>query len=328
MERFVFVTAITLALIYGAWRLWGVPSFSFADDDFGRHGTEAVMPVAAGHSSQSYNAQGIAVRHAAARLQIIPEDRQDYVIEITNPGSTPMPSVEMDGDTVVIDGHVRGRVKDCHDDGGARIDGYGDFQMAQLPQIVVHTPREVQVEASGAVRTEIGASRSVKGEFRGCGDAQIADVTGLLELETAGTGNITAGAAQGLEVEMAGTGQVTAGAVTDHAKIATRGTGDVSIASLTGALDGTAAGTGSMTVAGGAISTASLEIFGTGNAHIAAPIQRLEAQIMGPGDVNVTAAVGDLDAEVYGPGSVSVASVTGSVQREVRGPGRVTVGGR
>jgi hypothetical protein len=328
LERFVMITAITLALLWAAFYFMGPHFVTFADDDRpGRgHVAEALRPAQAGHLSQSFAVQEISIEHAAAHVAITTEDRTDIAVEITNPGRTPMPEIHMEGATLSIDGHMRGRVSDCQDDGGVKLDGYGNLQLADLPQIVIHAPRTLKFSASGAVTSDVGAAQSVEATLSGCGNAQIADVAGPMRLKMLGIGHARAGAAQGVDIELAGASGVVLGAVTDHANIQTAGTGDVSIASLTGPLESQDGGVGNLTIQGGQISTAHVVIAGVGNARIAAPIQSLHAEVMGVGTVNVSAQVGDLSAEVMGPGSVHVQAVSGQVRKEVMGPGSVTIG--
>ena len=325
MERFVLVTAITLALLYAAWHFWGAPSLTFASDDEGFHGAEAVLPGQAGHSAQTYVANSIEIVHAAAHVQVIPEDRTDISLEITNPSRAPMPAVTLANGVVRVDGHFRGRIQGC-DDSGARVRGYGVLTPADLTQIVVHTPRTLTVKLGGAVSSTIGATRGLHADMSGCGDSQIADVAGPLNLEVAGSGDVHAGAVQGLDVDLAGAGHVFMGNVTDHAKISAAGAGQLTLAALTGSLESEDAGSGSLTIQGGAITTAHIELAGSGNARIAAPIQNLHAEIVGVGNVDVTNTVGDLYGEIAGPGSVHVQAATGSIRRDIMGPGQVVVG--
>ncbi len=323
MERFVMITVITVALLWGAFYFMGPKFFVYSDID--HVPAEAMRPVAAGHVTQTFTATTVDVRNAAARLQVVPEDRTDIAVEITSSGHAPMPEIVQEGTTLAIDGHLRGRIN-CHESDSVRLEGYGEFAQTDLPQIIVHTPRAVSFSAGGDVFASVGASQSVAATLAGCGDTQIADTAGLLHVNVRGVGHAHAGAAHGLEVELEGTGGVTAGAVTDHANVVTAGTGDVSIASLTGALQSQNSGVGSLTIDGGQIGDAHVMLSGVGNAKITATIQSLHAVIMGVGNVDVPSTVGDLDAEVMGPGSVHVQAVTGSVQKHVMGPGSVTVG--
>lgn len=324
MERFVMITVITVALLWGAFYFMGPKFFVYSNSD--HMAAEAMRPAQAGHVAQSFTATTVDVRYAAARLQVVPEDRTDIAVEITNPGRTPMPEISQEGATLAIDGHLRGRINNCRESDSVRLEGYGDFAQADLPQIVIHTPRAVNFSAGGDVSTTVGASQSVDATLSGCGDTQIGDTAGLLRVKVRGVGHAHAGAAHGLEVDLEGTGGVTVGAVTDHANIVTAGTGDVSITSLTGSLQSQDSGVGSLTIDGGQIGDAHVMISGVGNAKITAPIQSLHAVIMGVGNVDVPASVGDLDAEVMGPGSVHVQAVTGNVQKHVMGPGSVTIG--
>jgi len=327
MERFVMVAVITICLLWAGLHFLGSHmSIDFDDDGHHVHEVpEALVTAAAGHTAQTFAAQGVDIRHAAARVTLTPEDRTDIAVEVTNPGHAPMPAIALEGTTVVVDGHLRGRVSNCRDDGGARLEGYGDFALADLPQIVIHAPKAVVLAASGDVTTAIGASQSLDATFTGCGGNEIGDVAGPLHLKLIGAGHAHTGAAQGLNLELAGASGVTVGAVTDHADIQSGGAGNITLASLTGSLNAQGGGVGELNINGGQITEAHVEIAGVGNTKINAPVQSLNAVIMGVGNVEVNAPVHDLDAQIMGPGAVRVQSVSGSVRRSVMGPGSVVI---
>ena len=121
MERFVMITVITVALLWGAFYFMGPRFFVYGNND--HMPPEAMRPVAAGHVAQNFTAETIEVRYAAAHVEIVPEDRTDIAVEITNPGHTPMPTLAQEGATLAIDGHMRGRISNCRENGGARLDG-------------------------------------------------------------------------------------------------------------------------------------------------------------------------------------------------------------
>lgn len=325
MERLVFVGAIVIAAIYALCTFWG-PNISFGDDHpMGR--IDPVMQVAAGNMApQSYSATEVDVRYAAAMVVVTPEDRADISVEIANPGQLPMPTVEVDGNEVTINGHLRGRIGDCQDGGGARVRGYGEFNGDQLPRITIRTPRNVHYSAGGAVSTQIGSANQVNASFSGCADSTIGDVAGTLDLDVAGSGDVRTGTAQVLNVDIAGNSEVTTGAISQSANIEIAGSGEVTIASLTGSLESEGAGSGNLTIQAGAITNARLEMAGSGEANIAATVQNLEVEIVGSGDVDVTAAVVNVDADIAGSGSVTVKSASGSVRRSIMGSGELNIG--
>lgn len=326
MERFVFIAAVTFAIIFAIVAVLGRGNFGIhIGMDAG--GMAPVVATAPGRmEAQTFEGSELRVKHAAAHIIITPEDRQDYLIEIDNPGRAPMPAVSSDDGLVIIDGQLRGRVGDCHEGGGAELRGYGDFALPDLPQITIHAPRELKLDLSGGSTTEVGPAQSVDMEFAGCGAAQLADVTEDLSVDLMGSGHIRTAAARRLNADVAGSGTLATGAIAEAASVDMAGSGNVTIASLNGSLSTDGAGSGSISVQGGALTDAKVELAGSGQVDIAAPVRQLEVSILGSGDVDVQGVVGDLTAEVAGSGRVSARSVTGTVHREILGSGQVEIG--
>ncbi|WP_156767865.1 GIN domain-containing protein [Candidatus Viadribacter manganicus] len=334
MERFVFVLAIAVAILFGLGAMFGGPNWSnfsihVGDDDGGR-GTAAIIATSPGSMpAEAFAGGDLRIRNVAAVVAIIPEDRQDYSVEIDNTaGVLPMPTVATDDGRVVIDGQLRGRVRGCGDAGSASVRGYGDgeFDAAELPRITIRTPRALQLDRSGAGSTDIGATQSLSLEVNGCSTTTVADVAGDLSMDIAGSGNVNTGAAQSLDADVAGSADVVTGAIASGAAIDLAGSGSVTMASLTGELNSDAAGSGVVTVRGGAITIASIDLAGSGDVSIAATVQDLNVSIVGSGSVDVTAPVVNIDAEIAGSGSVSAPAASGSVRQEVFGSGEVSVG--
>ena len=316
MERFVFIAAVTIAILFGVGAMFAGPHFNFHIDAEGR-GTSPIVEVAPGTmAAQTFAGSYIDIRSAAANVTVIPEDRTDVSVEIDNSaGVAPMPTVTLEGDSVIIDGQLRGRIHDC---GGESLTlrGYGDVTLTQLPRITIRSPRAVDVDRSGAGSTDIGAAESVSLDFSGCGAATIGDVAGELDLDIAGAGDITAGSARHVTADIAGAGDITLGAIAAGADLDIAGAGTITIASLTGDLSTDAAGASNIRIDGGSIGTAEIDMAGSGDLEIAANVATLSASIMGVGDIDVGGTVGDLDVDIAGPGSVTVQAVTGSMQQD------------
>lgn len=326
MERFVFFAAIVVAVILGIAAMTRHADWGMHIDVDGGGGLAALTSAEPGRlEPQALAGERLRLRHLAARVEILPEDRTDFLVEVDNPGGAPMPQVSSDGGVVTVDGQLRGRIDDCID-GGAELDGYGTLTAEQLPRVTIRAPRAVNVSRGGAGDTTIAAADSVDLDASGCGAITVADVVGALSVELAGNGNVRAGAANSLKASIAGSGEVNTGAVAAGAEIDLAGSGMVSIGSLTGDLSVDSAGSGSANVAAGQINEAQLDIAGSGSVTIAAPVASLSVDIVGSGDVDVDAAVGALDASIAGSGDVSVNSVSGTVSREVWGSGEVRIG--
>jgi hypothetical protein len=335
MERFIFVVAIAIAVLFGIGAVFGGPHWSGfhvdIDDGDGVRGTAPIVDVSPGSmTAQTFEGSDLRLRHMAAIVIITPEDRTDFSVEIDNTaGQLPMPTVASEGGRVVIDGQLRGRVRGCDDDGGASVRGYGEGQFASsdLPRITIRAPRSLSVDRSGAGTTEIGATEALRLDVSGCSITTAGDVAGALEMDVAGSGDVRTGAVRSLNADIAGSADVIVGAVAEGAEIDIAGSGSVTMASLTGGLNADGAGSGSVDVQGGAVTTAEVDLAGSGGVTIAAPVQMLNVSIVGSGDVDVNGAVGDIEAEIAGSGSISAQSVTGDVRKEVWGSGDVHIGG-
>ncbi|MEJ0061308.1 MAG: DUF2807 domain-containing protein [Terricaulis sp.] len=324
MERAVFYVAIVVAVFVaiGAMFGGGVIHFNGAD----AIGFDPVVQATAGHTGpQGYQAASIEVRNTAARITVTAEDRQDVLVEITNPGGAPTPVVTLSNGILVVDGRLRGRIDGC---GGENVHlrGYGDFADSALPQIVLHTPRTLDIDVDGANFTQISDADAVDADLSGCGDTTIGAVTGALNVDFSGSGTVRAGSASRVSLDLSGSGEAHFGAVSESAEVSIAGSGEATFASLTGSFDGDSAGSGRVSIEGGSITTADIEVAGSGRTRIAAPVQRLSVEIAGSGAVDVTAPVGDVDAEIAGSGEVRVQSVSGAVRQEVYGSGRFEVG--
>lgn len=332
MERFVFVAAVTFAVIFafvamvgnGHWNI-GHGEFNI---EFNDERVDEIVVAAPGRmEARTFTGDELVLRHVAARVTITPEDRADFSVEIDNPGRLPMPLVTAERGNVRINGQLGGRISECRDGGGVKLDGYGEFEPMDLPQINIRTPRTLEVRLSGAGATQIGPSETLTLDAAGCSTISAGDVAGALEVEISGAGAVTAGAARSLRLESTGAGDFGVGALADGARIELAGAGEVSLASLVGALDIESTGAGVIAINAGAITDAAIELSGAGSVDIAAPVQRLNVDIVGPATVNVTAAVGDVEAEIRGPGNVNLRAVSGRIIRqEVAGPGALNVG--
>lgn len=332
MERFVFVTAVTIAIIWGVVAMFGHGRFiHFSGGDWDIDADARMAPlveVAPGSmAAQTYVGSELDFEHLAANVVITPEDRTDFVIEIANPaGRVPMPEITSQGGRITIDGRLSRRIEHCTN-GGADLRDYGSVSAEELPRITIRAPRTLEIDRSGAGSLEVGPSQSLDLDFSSCGSATLGDVAGALNVDLAGSGRISAGAAQSLNADVAGSGALAVGAVAQDANVDIAGSGEVNIASLTGDLSSDGAGSGNLIVQGGAIGVASIDLAGSGDVDIAATVRSLKVSIVGSGSVDVSAEVGDIEADIAGSGDVSARSVTGAIRKEVWGSGDVRVGG-
>lgn len=266
------------------------------------------------------------IRHAVARVAVVVEDRNDIAVEIEQ-GSSGLPPIQVTrrGADVRIDGGLRRRAVVNRGDGlrncnpgrasqtqpgeGASVEvrDIGRVNLADAPLIVIRTPRNVNVGASGAVFGSVGrGAASVDLGNAGCGYWNVANTEGDLSLSVAGSGDIRAGTSRSLDISIGGSGSVTAGA-TRELDIAIGGSGDVIVARADGSTDIAIGGSGDVDVR-------------SGNAP------NLSISIAGSGDVNFGGVAGDVDVSIVGGGDVTVARATGSVSRSIMGGGDVRIG--
>src|SRR5262245_28405188 len=330
MERFVFIVAVTFAVLFGIGAVFGGSHFNWRDIDIdGDGGAAPVVQTTAGRlEAQAYQGEGLTLKHLVAVVTITPEDRTDYLVEIDSPGGTPMPTVSASEGRVTVDGQLRGRISHCQDDGTAELRGYDDISAANLPRINIRAPRTLNVTRGGAGSTQIAASEGLTLDLYGCGPVTVGDVANEFNVQIDGAGDVTGGAARRLVADVDGTGDIVMGAISEGADLDIDGTGAIRLASLSGDLSVDANGTGEVDIRGGALGQARLDLNGMGDVDIAAPVRTLKVSIAGVGDVDVAGVVGDLDADLSGMGSVTVQSLTGSLRQDIAGPGSVRVQGR
>lgn len=268
----------------------------------------------------------VEIRHAVARVAVVVEDRADIAVEIEQGTSgLPVPRVTRDGARVRIDGGLGRRgfmnrgdgIRNCSagtDNPATPGDGVtvevrklGRINVSAAPLIVIRTPRDVNVEASGAVFGSVGrGATSVDLGNGGCGYWNVANTDGPVSLSIGGSGDMRAGTSTALDLSIAGSGSVSAGATRDL-DVSIAGSGDVVVARVDGPTDVSIAGSGDVDIR-------------TGTAPA------LSVSIAGSGDVNFGGVAGDVDVSLMGGGDVTVARATGSVSRSVMGGGNIRIG--
>lgn len=269
----------------------------------------------------------VEIRYAVARVAVVVEDRADVAVEIEQ-GSSRLPRVEVtrSGDEIRVNGGLRrggglfgGRgtgINRCEtgpDSGRAgegawvEVRDIGRVNLSDAPLIVIRTPRDVDVNASGAIFGSVGRGASaLELGHGGCGRWDVANVDGPMSLSIGGSGDIRAGTSSALEVNIGGSGSVTAGA-TRSLEVAIGGSGDITVARIEGPMDVSIGGSGDVDVRAGTSPDVSISIAGSG-------------------DVNFGGTAGDVDVSIMGGGDVSIARATGAVSRSVMGGGDIRIG--
>ena len=262
------------------------------------------------------------IRDAAARVVVVPEARNDVVVQVA-PGDPRLPPLQIthEGARTVIEGGLQRRIAGCSSNefgwNGNRkrwnrsveIRGLGKVAYEALPVITMHTPMRASVGAGGAVWGEVGPSEELHLVHAGCGDWNAGPVRGQFDLATQGSGDTHARSAGRLSSATQGSGDLMIDSVDGPVSLAIAGSGDVRIARVSGPVSSRTAGSGDVRIAAG---------------H--AP--QVAVQIAGSGDFVFDGEADALSAEIAGSGDVHVARVSGAVSKSVHGSGEVTVGAR
>lgn len=251
----------------------------------------------------------VEIKDAVARVTVIPEARSDIKVEFlsTNP-KLPLQLRTANG-KVMIDGDLERKIRSCKGEGAGvrvQVEGVGQVAYADMPQVVIRTPRDVDIQTGGAVYGAVGKSASMELSNAGCGDWTIANVAGQLKLSQAGSGDTFTGSAQGAVIHAAGTGDIKTMAINGPLEISIAGSGDVRAASVEGALNIKAAGSGDVKVAAGRVDSMNVAVAGSGDVDFRGTAQTLKARIAGSGDVRVREVKGAVSKTIMGSGAVTI----------------------
>ncbi len=290
--------------------------------------TSAIVAAVAAMAAPAFAKDGpeVEIDHAVARVAVIVEDRADIAVEVEQ-GSSGLPAIQVTrvGNEVRIDGGLRRRgflnrrdsIQDCRsgpdnaqrpgDGASVEVRDLGRINISDAPLIVIRTPRQVDVSASGAVFGSVGRGASaVELGSSGCGNWNVANTEGPVSLSIAGSGDIRAGTSTSLDISIAGSGSTTAGA-TRGLEVAIAGSGDVVVARIDGPMDVSVAGSGDVLVRDGTS-------------------PKVDISIAGSGDVNFGGVAVDVDLSILGGGDVTIARATGAVSRSIAGSGDIRIG--
>lgn len=267
--------------------------------------TAAAAVLAAGAAQ----AASVEVKDAVARVTVIPEDRSDVKVEfVTTNAKLPL-AVRTAGDKTIIDGDLHWKMRGCRMMGGkvvVSLPGVGEFGWDDLPQVVIRTPRDVNMEASGAVFGTVGRSANLDLANAGCGDWVLGNVSGRARITQAGSGDTHMGSAGEAKIRLAGSGDVAAQAVRAGLDLDIAGSGDAGFASVSGPLTIRVAGSGDVAVGAGAVSDMTVTIAGSGDVNFGGSAKTLKARIAGSGEVRAKAVSGQVDKRVAGSGDVRI----------------------
>lgn len=268
----------------------------------------------------------VEIEHAVARVVVIVGDRADIGIEIEQ-GASELPAlrIERDGANVRIDGGLGRRlagirmgdsIRDCRagpdqtrpgQGASVEVRNIGWVNLDDAPLIVVRAPRDVNIDAGGAVYGSIGrGARSVELGNGGCGDWVVANTDGPVDVSSAGSGDMLVGTSRSLGANLVGSGEMTAGA-TGGLEINIGGSGSAVVAQVDGDTDINIGGSGEVAIRRGRSPNLSIAIGGSG-------------------DIDFGGTAGDVSVSIAGSGDVRIAEATGAVSRSIVGSGDIRIG--
>jgi hypothetical protein len=265
----------------------------------------AAAALAAGAAS----AASVEVKDAVARVTVIPENRADVKIDIIQANPQLPLDVRTFGGRTIVDGRLGHRIRDCHGSGenvSVHVRGIGQVAWREMPQVVIHTPRDVDLDAGGAVWGAVGRAANVKLGNAGCGDWTVGNVEGAMRISQAGSGDTRTGSAGEAKVRVAGSGDTAVGDIRGGLDIDIAGSGNVTVASVSGPLDVHVAGSGDVKVAGGHATAMTVAVAGSGNVDFGGTADTLRARIAGSGDVRAREVRGTVSKTVMGSGGVTI----------------------
>jgi len=268
-----------------------------------------LLAAVAALSAGAAQAASIEVKDAVARVTVVPENRSDIKVEIISPNPRVPLSIRTLGDRTIVDGDLDRKIRNCRGSGeraSVEIRDVGSVSYAEMPQVVIHTPRDVRIETGGAVFGAVGRSGSLELGNSGCGDWTVANVEGDARISQAGSGDTRMGSAGTLKVRVAGSGDVAAADVKGGLDVSIAGSGSAHVKSVAGPLEISVAGSGDVDIGGGRATTMKVSIAGSGDIDFGGSADSLKARIAGSGDVRAGEVRGEVSKTIMGSGSVRI----------------------
>lgn len=268
----------------------------------------ALAAVSLAAASAAHAAPDVDIRNAVARVTIIPEARSDVAVTVIQANGRLPLKVTTAGGVTTIDGGLAWRSPNCHAAFGkpsALVWGVGDIAYDDMPQVLIRTPRNVSVGATGAVFGVVGRGDNVSLSNGGCGDWTIADQTGALHLVLSGSGDVRAGSAESADLAMSGSADVALRTVRSGLSAVISGSGDVAAYSVSGALHARIGGSGDIAVHNGDVTDMDVAVSGSGDIKLGGVARTLTAVVSGSGDVTVGRVTGQVIKRVSGSGDVN-----------------------
>ncbi|MBU1378122.1 MAG: DUF2807 domain-containing protein [Alphaproteobacteria bacterium] len=268
-----------------------------------------LLAAVAALSAGAAQAATIEIKDAVARVTVVPENRSNVSIEVVTPNAKLPLGIRVQGDRTIVDGGLNRKIRNCRGSGDrASVDvrDVGNVAFADMPQVVIHTPRDVRLETGGAVFGSVGRSASLELGNSGCGDWTVANVEGDAKISQAGSGDTRMGSSGALKVRVAGSGDVAAADVKGGLDVSIAGSGSANVKSISGPLEVSVAGSGDVDVGAGRATTMKVSIAGSGDVDFAGAADSLKARIAGSGDIRVGEVRGEVSKTIMGSGSVRI----------------------
>jgi len=254
-------------------------------------------------------AASVEVKDAVARVTVVPENRTDIKVEVISANPKLPLTVRTLAGRTIVDGDLERKIRSCRgsaERASVEVRGAGVFSYAEMPQVVIHTPRDVQLEAGGAVYGAVGRAASLDLGNSGCGDWSVANVEGDAKISQAGSGDTRMGSAGSLRIRVAGSGDVATADVKNGLDVSIAGSGSAHVKSASGPLEISVAGSGDVDIDGGKVTTMKVSIAGSGDVDFSGVADSLKARIAGSGDIRAAQVKGDVSKAVMGSGSVRI----------------------
>ncbi len=151
----------------------------------------------------------------------------------------------------------------------------------------------VTLEAVASDAT-IGKVSQATVSLGGSGKIAIADVSGELKLDIAGSGRVTAGHAGSVRADIAGSGDAQLGSISNGVKIDIAGSGDFTAARVNGPVHVDIAGSGNVKIADGVADPLKVDILGAGDLYFGGMAVNPTISAMGSGNVHIKSYRGKL----------------------------------
>jgi hypothetical protein len=252
----------------------------------------------------------VEIKDAVAQVTVLPEDRSDIRVEVvTQNGRLPLKIKQVRNRTVIDGGLSGNKIRNCRGSGSGvvvRVAGVGDVPIRQMPHIVVHTPRNVDASAGGAVFGVVDRARNVSLGNAGCGDWTVANVQQQLKINLAGSGDARAGSSGQASLRVAGSGDIAVAEVRGKLDVDVAGSGNVRVKSMAGPLGVHIAGAGDVAIDGGRATAMNVSLAGSGNVTFGGVADSLTARIAGSGGVRARQVRGPVRKTVVGSGTVRI----------------------